>query len=61
MNKLKEIDHSKHPIYTRAVDDTRHKIFQLLEKLEYKNPKKIQELAFNAGLDSVYIALLNED
>lgn len=28
---LKEIDHSKNPIYTRAVDDTRHKIMDSLE------------------------------
>lgn len=30
---VKEIDHSKDPIYTRAVDDTRHKIIDDLKKL----------------------------
>lgn len=31
MAEAKEIDHSKHPIYTRAVDDTRHQIMGNLD------------------------------
>ncbi len=33
MSKLKEIDHSNDPIYTRAVDDTKHIIGEELETL----------------------------
>lgn len=31
MQTVKEIDHSNNPIYTRAVDDTRHQIIKSFE------------------------------
>ena len=52
--KTKEIDYSKDPIYTRAVDDTRHKIMNDLEDV-----LKIQCSNGNWNYDSYMMGLAN--
>lgn len=52
--KAKEIDYSKNPIYTRAVDDTRHKILNDLEDL-----LKIQCSNGNWNYDPYMMGLAN--
>lgn len=54
MKTVKEIDYSKNPIYTRAVDDTRHKIMSELEDV-----LKIQCSNGNWNYDAYMMGLAN--